>query len=125
MRRKSLPAIDEQCVLERGENEIVAAFAGQIGRYHWRTRERVCFDPARHWITFEKLRPPFFTIRTALETFHMAPNAEGGTTLVVRGTLTPCLGPFGWLIIRWVVRPCWERIETNHLARLSERSRSL
>ncbi len=93
MRRKSLPAINEQCVLERGENKIVAAFAGQIGRYHWRTRER--FDPARHRITFEQLRPPFFTIRTALETFHMAPNAEGGTTLVVRGTLTLCLDPFG------------------------------
>jgi len=117
---RQLSAFDEQRILARGENEIIAEFAGQIGRYRWTTRERVRFDPDRHRITFEQLRPPFFTVRTAVETFDLMPNAEGGTTLIVRGTLTPRLGPFGWLMTRWVVRPCWERIEMKHLDRLSE-----
>lgn len=108
-------------IVERRENMVIAEFAGQIGPYHWRTRERVRFDPNRRRITFEQLRPPFFTVRTAVETFDVGYGPGGMTTLVVNGMLMPRLGPFGWLVTRGIVRPAWERIERKHLARLSDR----
>lgn len=105
-------------IIERGDTFFVAEFAGQIGRYHWTTRERVTFDPDRQRITFVQLRRPFFSVRTAIETFDITPGPDHTTVLIVNGTLSPRLGPFGWLVTRWIVRPAWERIEAKHLTRL-------
>lgn len=108
-------------LIERGDNSLVAEFMGQIGRYHWTTRERVTFDSNRRRITFEQLRRPFFSVRTAIETFDITPGPDDTTVLIVNGTLMPRLGPLGWLVTRWIVRPAWERIEGKHLERLRQR----
>lgn len=107
-------------IIERGDTFFVAEFAGQIGRYHWMTRERVTFAPNQRKITFEQLRRPFFSVRTAIETFDIIPGPDDTTDLIVNGTLTPRLGPLGWLVTRWIVRPAWERIEGKHLERLRQ-----
>jgi len=107
-------------VVERGENQVIAEFPITVGRYHVTTRERITLDPDERRLTFEQLRSPFFSVRTAREDFELASSPTGGTDLTMRGTLWPQWGAVGWLVTRWMVRPYWDRIEANHLDHLRQ-----
>ena len=108
-------------VIERNGNEIIAEFPVSVGWLRVTTLERVSLDSDRHRITFEQLRSPFFSVRTATEVFELS-SLRGGATLVsLKGNLSPRLGLFGWLVTRYVVRPRWDEIDGNFLRRLRQR----
>src|SRR5438128_1254660 len=92
------------------------SFPVSVGWLRVTTLERVSLDSDRHRITFEQLRSPFFSVRTATEVFELSTLA-GGATLV---SLSPRLGLFGWLVTRYIVRPRWDQIDGNFLRRLRE-----
>lgn len=108
-------------IVERNANQLVVEFPIEVGRYRVTTLERVTLDPERRRLVFEQMRSPFFSIRTATETFQLQDGPGGGATLTVGGLLWPRLGAFGWLVTRWLVRPRWDDIEAKHLDRLRER----
>jgi hypothetical protein len=108
-------------IVERSANQIVAAFPIRIGWYQLETLERITLNPDRRRLTFEQLRSPFFSVRTATEEFELSSRPGGGTVLMVRGVLWPRLGAFGWLVTKTVVRPRWDQIEAQFLARLRQR----
>lgn len=107
-------------VVERGDNQVIAEFPITVGRYQVTTRERITLDSAQRRLTFEQLRSPFFTVRTAREVFELSSSPTGGTDLTMRGTLWPQWGGAGWLVTRWLVRPYWDRIEASHLDHLRQ-----
>lgn len=107
-------------IVERGDSYLIAEFPITVGRYRVTTRERITLDPTHRQLTFEQLRSPFFSVRTAREVFELGPAPNDTTVLTVRGTLWPQLGVFGWLVTRQLVRPYWDRIEARHLAQLSQ-----
>jgi hypothetical protein len=107
-------------IVERGDNHIVAEFSVRVGFYQATTRERITLDPDHRKITFDQLRSPFFSVRTARETFELRPGPKGDTVITLHGTLWPQLGAFGWLVTRFVVRPRWDRIEETFLERLRQ-----
>ncbi|HVC33857.1 MAG TPA: hypothetical protein VNL16_10145 [Chloroflexota bacterium] len=107
-------------IVERGENQVIAEFPITVGRYHVTTRERITMDPNQRRLTFEQLRSPFFSVRTAREVFELSTSPTGGTDLSVHGTLWPQWGIVGGLVTRWLVRPYWDRIEANHLEHLRQ-----
>jgi hypothetical protein len=109
-------------IFERSGNHIIAEFPISVGWYHVTTLERVTLDPNRRRVTFEQLRSPFFTVRTATEVFELSAQPGGGSLLTLRGALWPRLGFFGWLITQRVVRPRWDDIDARFLARLRERA---
>jgi len=107
-------------VVERAENQVIAEFPITVGRYHVTTRERITLEPDQCRLTFDQLRSPFFTVRTAREVFELASSPTGGTDLTMHGTLWPQWGVVGWLVTRWLVRPYWDRVEANHLDHLRQ-----
>ena len=98
-----------------------AEFPVSVGWFRVTTLERVSLDPDRHRITFEQLRSPFFSVRTATEVFELSSLTGGGTLVRLKGNLSPRLGLFGWLVTRFVVRPHWDEIDGNFLRRLRKR----
>jgi hypothetical protein len=108
-------------IVERSANQIVAEFPVRVGWYQLTTLERITLDPDRRRLTFEQLRSPFFSLRTATEAFELSSRPGGGTVLTVRGVLWPRLGAFGWVVTNAVVRPRWDQIEAQFLARLRQR----
>ena len=111
-------------VIERNGNEIIAEFPVSVGWLRVTTRERVSLDADRHRITFEQLRSPFFSVRTATEVFELSSLSGGATLVGLNGSLSPRLGLLGWLVTRYVVRPRWDEIDGKVLKRLSERAPS-
>jgi hypothetical protein len=105
-------------VIERNGNQIIAEFPVTVGWFRVTTLERVSLDSDRHRITFEQLRSPFFSVRTATEVFELSTQTRGATLVSLNGSLSPRLGLFGWLVTRYVVRPRWDEIDRNFLRRL-------
>jgi hypothetical protein len=93
-----------------------------VGWLRVTTLERVSLDPERHRITFEQLRSPFFSVRTATEVFQLSALTGGATLVSLNGSLSPRLGLFGWLVTRYVVRSRWDAIDGNFLRRLGHPS---
>src|SRR5258708_28170416 len=60
-------------IVERGDNYVVAEFPVRVGFYQTRTRERITLDSDHRQITFDQLRSPFFSVRTAREPFELQP----------------------------------------------------
>ncbi len=108
-------------VIERNDNQVIAEFPVSVGWLRVTTLERVSLDPDRHRITFEQLRSPFFSVRTATEVFELSSLTGGATLVSLKGNLSPRLGLFGWLVTRYVVRPRWDEIDGNSLRRLRQR----
>jgi len=108
-------------VIERNDNQVIAEFPVSVGWLRVTTLERVSLDPDRHRITFEQLRSPFFSVRTATEVFELSSLTGGATLVSLKGNLSPRLGLFGWLVTRYVVRPRWDEIDGNFLRRLRQR----
>ena len=108
-------------VIERNGNQVIAEFPVSVGWLRVTTLERVSLDPDRHRITFEQLRSPFFSVRTATEVFELSSLTGGATLVSLKGNLSPRLGLFGWLVTRYVVRPRWDEIDGNFLRRLRQR----
>jgi len=112
-------------VIERNGNQVIAEFPVSVGWLRVTTLERVSLDPDRHRITFEQLRSPFFSVRTATEVFELSSLTGGATLVSLKGNLSPRLGLFGWLVTRYVVRPRWDEIDGNFLRRLRQRVASV
>ena len=112
-------------VIERNDNQVIAEFPVSVGWLRVTTLERVSLDPDRHRITFEQLRSPFFSVRTATEVFELSSLTGGATLVSLKGNLSPRLGLFGWLVTRYVVRPRWDEIDGNFLRRLRQRVASV
>jgi len=72
-------------------------------------------------LTFEQLRSPFFSVRTATEIFELAPAPGGGMQVTLRGVIWPRLGAVGWLVTRTIVRPHWDRIDSKFLDGVRQR----
>jgi hypothetical protein len=108
-------------VIERNGNQVIAEFPVSVGWFRVTTLERVSLDPDRHRITFEQLRSPFFSVRTATEVFELSSLTGGATLVSLKGNLSPRLGLFGWLVTRYVVRPRWDEIDGDFLRRLRQR----
>ncbi len=108
-------------VIECNDNQVIAEFPVSVGWLRVTTLERVSLDPDRHRITFEQLRSPFFSVRTATEVFELSSLTGGATLVSLKGNLSPRLGLFGWLVTRYVVRPRWDEIDGNSLRRLRQR----
>jgi hypothetical protein len=109
-------------VIEHDDNQIIAEFPVSVGWLRVTTLERVSLDTDRHRITFDQLRSPFFSVRTATEVFQLSSLTGGATLVSLNGSLSPRLGLFGWLVTRYVVRPRWDEIDGKFLRRLGHPS---
>jgi hypothetical protein len=120
---KQLASFDRgPTVIERNGNQIIAEFPVRVGWLRVTTLERVSLDHDRHRITFEQLRSPFFSVRTATEVFQLSSLTGGATLVSLDGSLSPRLGLVGWLVTRYVVRSRWDAIDGNFLRRLGHPS---
>lgn len=120
-----LTAFDEgPKIVARSAYEIIAEFPVRTGWLRLSTLERITLDPSLRQVTFEQLRSPFFTVRTATEIFALSQKRGGGTTITLNGALWPRLGLFGLLVTQHVVRPRWDKIDAAFLARVRERAQA-
>jgi len=108
-------------ILERRGNHLIVEFPIRVGWYRTTSVERVTLDRDGRRITFEQLRSPFFSIRTATEVFELFPQPGGATLVSLQGLLWPRLGFFGWLTTRQLVKPRWDAIDAKVLERLGQR----
>lgn len=108
--------LEEADVESSGPDEVVARFAGPAGPFSYRTREAVRFNDQS--VTFEHLEGPF---RSCAERFVVRDN-ESGSTVAHDGTFTMHGGLAGWLLGVTVIRPLFERLVADELARMAARA---
>lgn len=107
--------LEEADVESPRPDEVVARFAGRAGPFSYRTLEAVRFNDQA--VTFEHLEGPF---RSCAERF-VVRDGPSGSTVAHEGTFTMRGGLGGWLLGVTVVRPLFERLVADELARMAAR----